>query len=86
MASKHSEILLLSLSNQSFFDEQNASLFDSLDRITKLKRAKASSVALRYLEANHPKVILITDQGLTERKNNAVLEKVLAYIPMVAWS
>jgi hypothetical protein len=80
MASERSEILLLSLAFQNFLDDTYSSLIDSLDKFTQLKRAKSSNGAIQYLEANNPKAILVTDEGLTETKNRAVLEKVQSYI------
>lgn len=74
------EILLLSLAFQSSLNEIFASLIDSLGTSAKLKRAKTCNAALRYLEANSPKVILVTDGGMTKTKNRAVLEKVESYV------
>ncbi|TGO45841.1 hypothetical protein BCON_0361g00010 [Botryotinia convoluta] len=80
MASKRSEILLLSLAFRDFLDDTYSSLIDSLNKSTKLERAKSSSDAIQYLEAHNPKAILVTDEGLTETTNGAVLEKVQSYI------
>lgn len=74
------EVFLLSLAFQSFLDETYTSLIDTLDKGARLKRAKSANGAIRYLEANNPKAILVTDEGLTEGKNGAVLEKVKTYI------
>lgn len=74
------EILLLSLSCQSFFDESYTSLIDSLCKSAQLKRAKTASGTIRYLDANHPTHILVTDEGLTEAKHQAVLDKVVSYV------
>jgi hypothetical protein len=74
------EILLLSLAMQPFLDDTYMSLFNSLGDVAQLKRAKAPDSAMRYLEANNPKAIIATDEGLTEAKNRAVLEKVKSYI------
>ncbi|KAH6675183.1 hypothetical protein B0J14DRAFT_616913 [Halenospora varia] len=80
MASERSEILLLSLAFQNFLDDTYSSLIDSLDKFVQLKRAKSSNDAIRYLEANSLKAILVTDEGLTETRNRVVLEKVQFYI------
>ena len=76
----HPEIFLLSLAFQGFLDVTYASLIDGLAQSAKLKRAKSTTGAIRYLEANHPKAILVTDEGLTESKNKGVLAKLLAYV------
>ena len=78
--SKKPEILFLSLVFQSFLDETYSSLIDDLDKHTCLKRAKAAAGAIRYLEANNPKAILVTDEGLTKAKNRPVLDKVVSYL------
>ncbi|KAI9737657.1 MAG: hypothetical protein M1818_005661 [Claussenomyces sp. TS43310] len=74
------DILLLSLAFQNFLDDTYSSLIDSLGKSAPLKRAKTSNGAAQYLEANYPKAILVTDQGLTETKHGGVLEKVQSYI------
>ena len=74
------EIFLLSLAFQGFLDETYSSLFDGLVESAQLKRAKSLSGAMRYLADNNPKVILVTDEGLTKRKNKPVLEKVQSYL------
>ena len=81
MASAHRpEIVLLSLAHQSFFDEMYSSLIDTFHRSVDLKRAKTASGAIRYLATNRPKVIIITDEGLTKAKNSEVLDQVIAYL------
>lgn len=45
-----------------------------------MKRARTVEGAVRYLAANKPDVILVTDEGLSERKNQPFLAKVLSYI------
>lgn len=79
MASTKLDVLLLSLSYQSFLDEQYSSLIDNLNNFALLKRAKSTNGALRYLSSNNPKAIIVTDEGVTERKNASVLDAVLAY-------
>ena len=74
------EIFLLSLAFQNFLDEMYSSLIDGLSRSAQLKRAKSASGAINYLEANNPRAILVTDEGLTEAKNRAVLENVMSYV------
>ena len=80
MTSQHSEILLLSLAFRDFLDETYSSLIKSLEESTKLQRAKSSSDAIRYLETHTPKAIIVTDEGLTKKKNRAVLERVQSYV------
>ena len=79
-SSKRPEILLLSLVFRSFLDDTYSSLIDSLHKSAQLRRAKSPHGATRYLEANNPKAILVTDEGLTETGNRAVLEKVQSYL------
>jgi hypothetical protein len=74
------EILLLSLAFQSFLDESYSSLIDNLYRSALLKRAKTASGTINYLEANNPRAILVTDEGLTKTKNRVVREKVVLRI------
>ena len=73
-------VLMLCISMQSFFDEQYASFIKDLTEAAQLKRAKTATGAVRYLEANKPKAVLVTDEGLSEPENAAVLEKVVAYV------
>ena len=74
------EILLLSLAFQSFLDESYSSLIDNLYRSAQLKRAKTASGTINYLEANNPRAILVTDEGLMKAKNRVVREKVVSYV------
>jgi hypothetical protein len=74
------EILLLSLAFQSFHDKSYSSLIDNLYKSTQLKRAKTASGAIQYLEADNPRCILVTDEGLTKTKNQTALDKVVAYV------
>jgi hypothetical protein len=74
------EIFLLSLEFQSFLDQVYSSLFDSLSNSARVKRAKSASGAIRYLEANTPKAILVTDEGLTKREHAEVLGHILPYL------
>lgn len=75
-----SEILLISLAYRDFFDEMYSSLLESLRSSMQLKRAKTANGVLRYLATNSPKVILVTDEGLTKAKNSAVLDRVISYL------
>lgn len=79
-ASNSPEILLLSLSFQSFLDEIYSSLFDRLSESASLKRAKEAGPAIRYLQRSTPKAIIITDEGLTDQANAEVLQKVVSYV------
>ena len=74
------EIFLLSLAYKTFFDNTYATLIDGLNKSAQLKRAKSSNGAIRYLEANNPNAILVTDEGLTVMEYRAVVEKLLAYV------
>jgi hypothetical protein len=74
------DILLLSLSMQPFLDSSYASLFDQLAESASIKRAKKADPAIRYLDTNNPKAIIITDEGLTKRENAAVPAKVVSYV------
>ena len=73
-------IFLLSLAMQTFLNEYYAFLFDSLSKSVELKRAKSVTGAIRYLETNNPKAILVTDEGLTKKKNKPVLPKLVSYL------
>lgn len=79
-SSGQQQVFLLCLAAQSFLDESYKSLFDSLGRAAQLKRAKTVDGAIRYLDNNSPKVILVTDEGLTKTENKPVLEKVQSYL------
>lgn len=61
------EVLFLSFSYRSFLDKMYSSLIDELDKACRLKRAKTANGAFRYLEANTPKAVLVTDEGLTDK-------------------
>lgn len=74
------DVLLLCLALQGFLDESYSSLFDKLAKSARLRRAKTADAAIRYLSANNPKVIIITDEGLTDQANAGVLEKVVGYV------
>lgn len=74
------EILLLSLSYIDFFDETYASLLNRLLEVFHVKRVKNATAALRELSNSTFKVIIITDEGLTEPANREVLAKVKTYI------
>lgn len=46
---------------QSFLDSTYATHIDNISKYAYLKRAKTTNGALKYLSANAPKTILITD-------------------------
>jgi hypothetical protein len=80
MAAKmDSEILLLSLAYQDFLEEIYAPLLDKLTASVTLKRAKTVNEARRYLEGSNPRAIIVTDEGLADRRNRNVLQKVVSY-------
>ncbi|GIJ85112.1 hypothetical protein Asppvi_003968 [Aspergillus pseudoviridinutans] len=74
------EILLLSLDYLDFLDDTYSSLFNSLVKSALVKRVKTANAALRYLDDNNPKAIIVTDQGLTDWRHHEVLRKVQTYI------
>ncbi|CAG8954256.1 hypothetical protein HYFRA_00005876 [Hymenoscyphus fraxineus] len=80
MASVSPEILLLSIQMQLPFEESYSSLVDRLSQVANLKRAKTRDAAFRYLGANHPKAILVTDEGLMEEENEAVLGRLKSHL------
>jgi hypothetical protein len=45
-----------------------------------VKRVKTANGALRYLDDNNPRAIIVTDQGLTDWRHHEVLRKVQTYI------
>ena len=73
-------ILLLSLAAEFSFNSQYASLINTLSERTQLKKAKTAAGAIRFLEANTPRAIMITDQGVTQPANKAVIDKIIAYV------
>lgn len=74
------DILLLCLAYQDFLDESYASLIDKLADSANVKRAKSAAGAIRYLASNTPKAIIITDEGIAAKENEAALQKVHSYI------
>ena len=79
-STQRSEILLLSLANVDFFDESYSLLIERLRNSVHLKRAKTAKGFMQYLATNSPKVILVTDEGLTFAENSAVLDQVVSYV------
>jgi hypothetical protein len=73
-------IFLLSLENELFFDSIFARLIDAIAAKATLKRATEATAALDFLSANTPSAIFITDPGLLEAANAAVLERVVSYV------
>ncbi|KAG4437424.1 hypothetical protein IFR05_007106 [Cadophora sp. M221] len=70
--SEQPQILLLCLSFRFLFDEQYASLIDSISQSAQIKRPKSVNGAIKYLDSNTPKVIIATNEGLTKPENAAV--------------
>jgi phage regulator Rha-like protein len=70
------EMLLLSLAYTDFFDELYKPLLERLAAGENLKRTKAASNAIHYLEKKRPHRHDVTDDGLTKRKHSSVIEKV----------
>ena len=79
-STQRSEILLVSLANKTFFDESYSLLLEKLCSSVHLKRAKTAKGLMQYLATNSPKVILVTDEGLTLAENSAVLDQVVSYV------
>lgn len=75
-----SDIFLLSLAYQSFFDEMYSSLIDSIRNSFQMKRAKTAKGAIQYLLMNSPKAILVTDEGLAKAEHVPVLDLVVSYV------
>ncbi|KAJ0422189.1 hypothetical protein BJY00DRAFT_280383 [Aspergillus carlsbadensis] len=73
-------ILLLSVSDHGFLDDMYAPLFDQLSESANLKSVKKASEAIKALDEDNFKAVIITDEGLTERRNKKVLEKVKTYV------
>ena len=73
-------IFLLSLENELFFDSMFARLIDAIAAKATLKRATEATAALDFLSANTRSAIFITDPGLLEAANAAVLERVVCYV------
>ncbi|KAL2795396.1 hypothetical protein BJX66DRAFT_336960 [Aspergillus keveii] len=73
-------ILLLSISDHGYLDEICAPLFDQLSKSANLKSVKKAPEAIKALDEEDLKTVIITDEGLTERRNKKVLEKVKAYV------
>lgn len=72
--------MLLSLADQPWFDKMYKRLFVALSDRAQVMRARKAPAAIRYLENNQPTAIFVTDHGLTERKNAAVLKLVKDYV------
>lgn len=79
MSSEPPKILLLSLAlRDSFFDKYSV-LLDKLLELATVEQAQTSDEALTYLDAYHPKAIIVTDEGLTDVPNEALVEKIKTY-------
>lgn len=74
------QVFLLCLSFQSFLDQQYASLIDGISQSAQLKRAKSAAGAIRYLDSNTPKAIVVTDEGLTKPGNTDLLSRIQSYL------
>lgn len=68
------QIFLLSLAYWSAFDIIYATFIDKLSSSAQIKRAKNPNAAIRFLDDNTPKAIIITDQGLNGKENKHVLD------------
>jgi hypothetical protein len=83
VASSSSEkptILLVSLAAVDSFNSQYASLINTLNERTNLKKSKTAAGTARFLESNTPDAIIITDQGLTRAEGKTVIEKLATYV------
>jgi len=74
------QVLLLSLAYWAAFDDIYTAFIDKLSESAQIKRAKDPNAAIRFLDDNIPKTIIITDQGLNEKKNKHVLDRVVSYV------
>lgn len=74
------QILLLSLAYWSAFDDTYTTFIDKLSASAQIKRAKNPNAAIRFLDDNTPKTIVITDQGLNNEENKNVLDRVVSYV------
>ncbi|RAL13844.1 uncharacterized protein BO97DRAFT_27794 [Aspergillus homomorphus CBS 101889] len=80
-------ILLISLAHRDFQDEMYASLFDALSASAQVKRAKTGPAAIQHLLGGNnsnnnipvPSTVIITDEGLTQRRHADVLRKLNEY-------
>ncbi|CZR61425.1 uncharacterized protein PAC_11321 [Phialocephala subalpina] len=52
---------------------------EKLHKSTEVTRVKTTNSAMRFLEANTPKVIVIPDHGIHDDGNRAILDKVVSY-------
>jgi hypothetical protein len=75
-------ILLLSLETEFFFEDLYAPLIDLLSSRATLQRVTKPDAARRYLNANTPDAILITDPALVDREPiyAQILAQVVAYV------
>ncbi|KAK0458618.1 uncharacterized protein EV420DRAFT_1543418 [Desarmillaria tabescens] len=72
-------ILLLSLENEEFFDEIHAHFLSTLRSKTCVKRALTQSEALTFLASPDLGGVFVTDPGVTHKKHNSVLTKLIEY-------
>ncbi|KAL6301888.1 hypothetical protein BKA93DRAFT_442434 [Sparassis latifolia] len=81
MPDQRHSILLLSLNKFSGFDELHGHLLTALRAKAEVHEVTSSGNAIQRLStAPHPKAIIVTDAGVTERKNNKVLAKLVEYV------
>lgn len=73
-------VLFLSLAMQPYLDDSYSSLIDQFSQRAQLKRAKSASGAIRFLDSNSPRAIIVTDEGIIERENKPVLDKLISYV------
>lgn len=78
-ANRRAVVLLVSLSHQSFFDDQYETLLNRLAAQADLKRVRKADATINFLADNAPSVVLITDEGIADKKHADVLEGVLKY-------
>jgi len=80
ITSNKPEILFLSLAFHRVRGEWYAPLIDDLDKETTSKHARNAIDAIKYLENNNPKAIIVTDEGLPKAEHKPVLDKVVSYV------
>ncbi|KAG9230802.1 hypothetical protein BJ875DRAFT_139952 [Amylocarpus encephaloides] len=74
------EIFFLSLNLRSDFDDAYHAMFESIDAHGYLHRQTTVKGALQHLNSVQPQAIIVSDEGLTKKGNEAMLEQVKNYV------
>jgi len=72
-------VMLLSLDHQPFFDEIYTDLIDALSRKAQIQRTTKPAPAVRLLTHEPPYAVIVTDPGISDPENIAVLQKLKQY-------